>query len=79
MSRDRIYRDKPPDQWALITVYEAPTKTKPIIVNCYAYSTKAKAEARRRQVIRDQRQWPAPGRIIALRVRPVLDEGVFES
>jgi hypothetical protein len=58
-----------------VVVFEYPSKTRPIVVNVYWFSTKAKAQSSQRRAKRDTPRFEAGGgKVIANRVRPAYAE-----
>jgi hypothetical protein len=69
-----------PAPWALVVVYEYPSKTRPIIVNVYEYPERKDALTEQRRVKEEVKTaHNGQGRLIACRVRPIhrMEESAF--
>lgn len=61
--------------YVVVVVYRYPSKTNPIIVNVYGHPTEAKARSQQLRIRREaKKERIDPERIIAVRVRPILEE-----
>lgn len=68
----------PVNRWALVVVFEKHTKTRPIVVNVFPYPTKKEALAHRRRTKADFDSYSKGITVLALRVRPLLDQEWFD-
>lgn len=65
------------NKWALVVVAEWPSRTRPIVVNVYGYPTKKEAESHQRKTKKAAKDFQ--GKVIAVRVRPIIDDEFLEE
>lgn len=68
----------PVNRWALVAVIQKHTKTSPIMVNVYPHPTKKQALADLRKTKADFDSYSKGITVLALRVRPLLDQEWFD-